>query len=122
MYFGSEDSNDFIALVLDSAGATPNLQLQYNLGSGIQTEMGPYVQQGVLYAVSLTRYQRKFTLSLNGDIVLKTSNPGPEMALDLSVSSAVIVIGALSPQLLAHTNSPSNATGARGCLHALTVS
>ena len=139
MYFGSEHSTDFIALVLDYSGATPGIQLQYNLGSGIQTAVGPDIQQDILYSskligslkhigltgfilVSLTRYQQKFTLSVNGETVLQTSNPGSETALDLPISSTVIVIGALSPQLLAHSNSPSGATGVRGCLHTLTVS
>ena len=54
--------------------------------------------------------------------MLQTSNPGLETVLDLPVSSAVIVIGALSPQFLSNTNSPSDATGVRGCLHVLTVS
>ena len=53
MYFGSEHSTDFIALVLDYSGATPGIQLQYNLGSGIQTAVGPYIQQDILYSSKL---------------------------------------------------------------------
>lgn len=49
LYFGSYDSEDFMAILLDFSDNFPTLQLQYDIGSGVHTVTGPTIQQDVLY-------------------------------------------------------------------------